>query len=264
MCVQRNSLLTHYTRAEQLTTCSTNQLGNFDSPPATAAESSTPETRRGRLHQAIQDTRDLAPDSRRLAWEDQTSGRITLPALPTPTSGARRHVYMNPSSTTSPATTARRRPRPPSEHPDEVDNDHGSSTSSTAAHVNGTTSRRRRTRRSSDERGDRKRRKLAPITSSPPPGTPHRPINPIKYGYHGQVVPGRLQLELISCDGGEHRDPLHPDTRLDVDNILRHDRSVYCSERPEANVVLRHRDRGTPFCLERLWVVGPEGGFTAP
>lgn len=86
---------------------------------------------------------------------------------------------------------------------------------------------------------------------------------PIKYGHFGQVEPGKLRLEIISCDGGEHRDPRHPNTYLGSQNLLRHDKSVYCSERSSSSVVLRHAD-DTPFCLEKLHIVGPEHGFTAP
>lgn len=85
----------------------------------------------------------------------------------------------------------------------------------------------------------------------------------IKYGHYGQVEPGRLKLELISCDGGEHVDPRHPEAYLGAKNLLRHDKSVYCSERPNSNIILRHAD-DTPFCLEKLHIVGPEHGFTAP
>lgn len=72
-----------------------------------------------------------------------------------------------------------------------------------------------------------------------------------------------MKLELVSCDGGEHIDPRHPAQFLGVKNVLRHDKSVYCSERPSTSIVLRHAD-DTPFCLEKLHVVGPEHGFTAP
>ena len=85
----------------------------------------------------------------------------------------------------------------------------------------------------------------------------------IKYGYFGQVEPGRLQMELVSCDGGEHVDPRNPTQYLGPKNVLRHDKSVYCSERSSVNVILRHAD-DTPFCLEKLHIVGPEHGFTAP
>lgn len=101
-----------------------------------------------------------------------------------------------------------------------------------------------------------KRRKL-----DSDPSSPARP--PIKYGHFGQVEPGRLKLEIISCDGGEHRDPRHPSTYLGSQNLLRHDKSVYCSERQGSSIVVRHAD-DTPFCLEKLHIVGPEHGFTAP
>jgi hypothetical protein len=70
-------------------------------------------------------------------------------------------------------------------------------------------------------------------------------------------------MELISCDGGEHLDPGHPNTSLGPQNILKHNRSVYCSERPYSNIILGHEDN-TPFSLDRLHIVGPEDGFTAP
>ncbi|KAK3117325.1 hypothetical protein LTR53_001442 [Teratosphaeriaceae sp. CCFEE 6253] len=88
-------------------------------------------------------------------------------------------------------------------------------------------------------------------------------VKPIKYGHLGQVEPGRLRLDIISCDGGEHVDPRHPGLYLGVKNILQHDKSVYCSSRQSTNVILRHAD-DTPFCLEKLHIVGPEHGFTAP
>jgi hypothetical protein len=86
---------------------------------------------------------------------------------------------------------------------------------------------------------------------------------PIKYGHYGQVEAGKLQLEIISNDGGEHVDPRHTEMYLGANNILRSDRSVFCSERSSAGVVLGHAD-GTPFCLEKLQISGPEHGFTAP
>lgn len=94
-------------------------------------------------------------------------------------------------------------------------------------------------------------------------GSALAPKPPIKYGYYGQVEPGRLELDIISCDGGEHRDPKYPTTYLGPENMLRHDKSVYCSDRPSSSIVLRHSD-DTPFCLEKLHIVGPENGFTAP
>ena len=89
------------------------------------------------------------------------------------------------------------------------------------------------------------------------------PKQPIKYGHYGQVEPGKLKLDIVSCDGGEHRDPRHPQTYLGSANLLRHDKSVYCSDRPSSSIILQHAD-DTPFCLEKLHICGPEHGFTAP
>jgi len=89
------------------------------------------------------------------------------------------------------------------------------------------------------------------------------PRKSIKYGHFGQVEPGSLQLELVSCDGGEHVDPQSPGMYLGARNLLRHDMSVYCSERRSSVVIIRHAD-DTPFCLEKLHIVGPSFGFTAP
>lgn len=110
---------------------------------------------------------------------------------------------------------------------------------------------------SEDSRRRRPKRRKLDVESS------LTPKQPIKYGHYGQVEPGRLALDIISCDGGEHRDPKHPSTYLGPQNLLQHDKSVYCSERPNSSILLRHSD-DTPFCLEKLHIVGPEHGFTAP
>jgi hypothetical protein len=109
-----------------------------------------------------------------------------------------------------------------------------------------------------DEPGRRltKRRRLN--DDSPPPAP-----KPIKYGYYGQVEPGRLQMEIVSNDGGEHQDPRSQHIYLGAENMLRSDKSVFCSERTSASVVMRHADE-TCFSLERLHIVAPEHGFTAP
>ena len=82
-----------------------------------------------------------------------------------------------------------------------------------------------------------------------------------KYGHYGQVEPGRLKLDLYSCDGGvlNERGPIY----YGEHNILKHDQSVYCSKTPKCNIILRHHDR-TDFCLEKLYIVAPNSGFTAP
>jgi hypothetical protein len=83
-----------------------------------------------------------------------------------------------------------------------------------------------------------------------------------RYGRYGQVDPGRLKLELESCDG-----EVHNEERSGIDfgpeNILKHDKSVYCSRASKCNIVLRHHDDSI-FCLEKLYIIAPENGFTAP
>ncbi|KAK0826849.1 hypothetical protein LTR73_006184 [Friedmanniomyces endolithicus] len=134
----------------------------------------------------------------------------------------------------------RRRPRPPTPGPDDAPD--GSSSEAL-------------TPRDSRRDGAKRRR----LDVDPAPLT----IAPIRYGHFGQVEPGRLKMDFISCDGGEHVDPGHPSLYLGVKNILQHDKSVYCSVRRSCNILLKHAD-DTPFCLEKLHIVGPEHGFTAP
>lgn len=113
---------------------------------------------------------------------------------------------------------------------------------------------------SNNEEGIRRRRSKRRRLDPPAADEVRRAI---RYGYFGQVEPGRLQMELLSCDGGEHVDSRYPHAYLGAKNCLRHDKSVYCSERSHTNLVLVHADRNA-FCLEKLHVVSPEHGFTAP
>ena len=83
-----------------------------------------------------------------------------------------------------------------------------------------------------------------------------------KYGHRGQVVPGRLRMEIISCDGGEHRRD-NPPGLYRVQNVLRNDKSVYCSESSQCNLLLKHIGEA-PFALEKIVIRAPDRGFTAP
>lgn len=101
-----------------------------------------------------------------------------------------------------------------------------------------------------------KRRKLA---HGDPPTPEH---DGFKYGYKGQVVPGRLRMAIVSCDGGEYEK--HNSERLyKVQNVLNNDKSVYCSEDSRCDLLLQHQG-GTPFCLEKVVIRAPDRGFTAP
>ncbi|EKG09869.1 hypothetical protein MPH_13076 [Macrophomina phaseolina MS6] len=82
-----------------------------------------------------------------------------------------------------------------------------------------------------------------------------------RYGHFGEVVPGRLRMEIVSCDGGEYSDnsgDLHR-----VENALKNDASVYCTKRSHCNLILRHQGE-TAFCLDKIVIKAPERGFTAP
>ncbi|KAI8940796.1 hypothetical protein NX059_012538 [Plenodomus lindquistii] len=83
-----------------------------------------------------------------------------------------------------------------------------------------------------------------------------------KYGHKGQVVPGRLRMEIVSCDGGEHRKDDNPGLYR-VQNVLRNDKSVYCSATSQCNLLLKHMGEAS-FALEKVVIRAPDRGFNAP
>ena len=83
------------------------------------------------------------------------------------------------------------------------------------------------------------------------------------YGHRGQVVPGPLKMEIESCDGGLHADAARHGREYLPENVLRNDKSVYCTDRSNCNIVMRHQGQ-TAFCLTKLVIKAPERGFTAP
>ncbi|KAH7087547.1 hypothetical protein FB567DRAFT_469879 [Paraphoma chrysanthemicola] len=109
----------------------------------------------------------------------------------------------------------------------------------------------------SSDRRQPKRRKLAHTSTKRPEH------DGFKYGRKGQVVPGRLKMEVLSCDGGEYYDKDHPVGIHKVENVLKNDNSVYCSERSRCNLLLKHRGSAS-FALERIVIRAPDRGFTAP
>ena len=71
-------------------------------------------------------------------------------------------------------------------------------------------------------------------------------------------------MEIVSCDGGEYFDDMFNTERLyKVQNVLSNDKSVYCSQSSRCNLLLKHMP-DAPFCLEKLVIRAPNGGFTAP
>ncbi|KAF2785643.1 hypothetical protein K505DRAFT_261651 [Melanomma pulvis-pyrius CBS 109.77] len=101
-----------------------------------------------------------------------------------------------------------------------------------------------------------KRRKLQHDPSSAPA------YDGFRYGYRGQIVSGRLRMDIVSCDGGEY-DKIHSSGLYKIQNVLRNDKSVYCSERSRCNLLLKHRGEA-PFALDKVVIRAPDRGFTAP
>jgi hypothetical protein len=86
-----------------------------------------------------------------------------------------------------------------------------------------------------------------------------------KYGYFGQVVPGRLKMSILGCDGGylTERDENCLHRHYSPEKVLRNDKSVYCTEKDQCNIILRHW-KETPFSLTKVVIKTPDMGFTAP
>lgn len=85
-----------------------------------------------------------------------------------------------------------------------------------------------------------------------------------RYGYHGRVVSGALKMGLLLCDGGYMTEPGRSKTLYYApQNILRNDKSVYCTQTSECNIVLRHMGN-QPFSLKKVVIKAPKSGFDAP
>ena len=102
-----------------------------------------------------------------------------------------------------------------------------------------------------------KRRKL----DGDPLSTGH--LRRFTYGYRGSVVSGPLIMEIVSCDGGLHTEAARHGREYWPENVLRNDKSVYCTDNNKCNLILRHVGE-TTFCLKKLVIKAPERGFTAP
>ncbi|KJZ72829.1 hypothetical protein HIM_07773 [Hirsutella minnesotensis 3608] len=73
-----------------------------------------------------------------------------------------------------------------------------------------------------------------------------------RYGKYGQVEPGQLQMEIVSCDGGMFSN----ESSYAAENILKNDNSVYCTKGNRCNIVLRHQG-ATVFTLRELVIKAP-------
>ncbi|KAL2270323.1 hypothetical protein VTJ83DRAFT_2507 [Remersonia thermophila] len=79
-----------------------------------------------------------------------------------------------------------------------------------------------------------------------------------RYGRYGQVEPGQLTMEIMSCDGGLYDEHTYP-----PENILKNDNSVYCTKSNRCNIVLKHQG-GTLFSLQELIIKAPGSRFSCP
>ena len=88
-------------------------------------------------------------------------------------------------------------------------------------------------------------------------------LNGFSYGHRGQVVTGPLKMEIVYCDGGLHTEAARHGREYWLENVLRNDKSVYCTDNNKCDLVLRHMGE-TTFCLKKLVIKAPAKGFTAP
>lgn len=82
-----------------------------------------------------------------------------------------------------------------------------------------------------------------------------------RYGHKGQVVPGKLKMQIVSCDGGQYTEP-NGDSSW-ANNVLDDDSTVYCTKSNHCNMVLGHLG-DMPFSLSKIVVKAPRTGFDAP
>ena len=88
-------------------------------------------------------------------------------------------------------------------------------------------------------------------------------LSGFSYGHFGQVISAPLRMELLSCDGGIHQKAARSGNEYCPQNVLRNDRSVYCTNESKCNILLRQIGE-TPFNLKKLVIKAPERGYTAP
>ena len=82
-----------------------------------------------------------------------------------------------------------------------------------------------------------------------------------RYGHKGQVVPGKLKMQIVSCDGGQYSEP-NGDSSW-PNNVLDDDSTVYCTKGNRCNMVLGHLGN-MPFSLSKIVIKAPRTGFDAP
>ncbi|RMZ85933.1 hypothetical protein DV736_g6513, partial [Chaetothyriales sp. CBS 134916] len=81
----------------------------------------------------------------------------------------------------------------------------------------------------------------------------------LTYGHKGQVVPGHLRLEVVSCNGGEYVDPQMPVNSW-PQTVLEDNLSVYCANSNRCNMLFKHSS-GMPFALTKIIIKAPHAGY---
>ncbi|KAL1894700.1 hypothetical protein Sste5346_005673 [Sporothrix stenoceras] len=112
---------------------------------------------------------------------------------------------------------------------------------------------RRESSRSEETGRLNKRRKLDSDKNAAPP------YKGFRYGRYGQVEPGALTMEIVSCDGGLYSDG----SSYAAENILKSDNSVYCTKGDRCNIVLQHQG-STTFSLKELIIKAPGRNYSSP
>ncbi|KAK4064005.1 uncharacterized protein Triagg1_9333 [Trichoderma aggressivum f. europaeum] len=77
-------------------------------------------------------------------------------------------------------------------------------------------------------------------------------VKAFRYGRYGQVEPGHLRMEIVSCDGGMFSNQ----SSYAAENILKDDNSVYCTKGNRCNIILQHQG-ATVFTLKELVIKAP-------
>lgn len=88
-------------------------------------------------------------------------------------------------------------------------------------------------------------------------------MNGFRYGHRGSVVPGPLRMEIEHCDGGVIPALSMHNQLYAPNNVLRNNRSVYCTHHTQCNLILAHLGQ-TSFTLTKMVIKAPASGFTAP
>ena len=84
------------------------------------------------------------------------------------------------------------------------------------------------------------------------------------YEWEGRARQGRLAMDIQECDGGIHAEVATQDChRYKLENLLKNDQSVYCTERNKCNIILKHSG-DVCFNMTKIVIKAPERGFTAP